>query len=209
MSLSRGKTSSTADQARSKTSTTSAAAEVVAASTAAALAGKAAPPQQHHLQQPQIQVSADYSAEPDATAAAAAGAVRSTDQERYFSMTGSPGREAAGVEPAVAPPASPLLPEQEEESDGFQEAAEGSIAASTASSAADGTGEAASSAGSWQGGVIPYTEEQLQALIGGSLDRRYWEAIHDGVGSIRDVYSIRGPNYLKDRKKIPAGESCA
>jgi hypothetical protein len=52
---------------------------------------------------------------------------------------------------------------------------------------------------------LPFSEDQLQELIAGSLKRQYWEPIHDGVGSVRDVYSIRGPNYLKDRKKMPAG----
>jgi len=54
---------------------------------------------------------------------------------------------------------------------------------------------------------LPYTEEELGAMISGTLNRKYWEAIHDGVGSVRDVYSIRGPHYLRDRKKIAAGEA--
>lgn len=62
-----------------------------------------------------------------------------------------------------------------------------------------------SSGGDKQLQHYPFSEEQLQALIAGSLNRQYWEPIHDGVGSVRDVYSIRGPQYLKDRKKIPAG----
>jgi hypothetical protein len=53
---------------------------------------------------------------------------------------------------------------------------------------------------------LPYTEAELGAMIGGTLNRQYWESIHDGAGSVRDVYSIRGPHYLRDRKKIPAGE---
>lgn len=53
---------------------------------------------------------------------------------------------------------------------------------------------------------LPYTEEELGAMISGTLNRKYWEAIHDGVGSVRDVYSIRGPHYLRDRKKIAAGK---
>ena len=52
---------------------------------------------------------------------------------------------------------------------------------------------------------LPYTEAELGVMIGGTLNRQYWESIHDGVGSVRDVYSIRGPHYLRDKKKIPAG----
>ena len=59
--------------------------------------------------------------------------------------------------------------------------------------------------GSQAHAALPYSQEQLQALIGGTLKRRYWEPIHDGAGSVLDVYSIRGPHYLRDRKKIPAG----
>lgn len=54
--------------------------------------------------------------------------------------------------------------------------------------------------------VLPYSEAELGAMIGGTLNRQYWESIHDGVGSVRDVYSIRGPHYLRDKKKIPAGK---
>jgi hypothetical protein len=55
----------------------------------------------------------------------------------------------------------------------------------------------------------PYSDQQLEGMINGTLQQKYWECIHDGPGSIGGVYSIRGPSYLKDRKKIPAGAATA
>ena len=85
-----------------------------------------------------------------------------------------------------------------------------SAAGATAAGAVAGDDEeedsaAAAAASSSALSPPPYTEAELEAMIGGTLRRQYWEPIHDGVGSVRDVYSIRGPNYLRDRKKIPAG----
>uniref|UniRef100_A0A383WFV0 Protein ENHANCED DISEASE RESISTANCE 2 C-terminal domain-containing protein n=1 Tax=Tetradesmus obliquus TaxID=3088 RepID=A0A383WFV0_TETOB len=106
--------------------------------------------------------------------------------------------------------------QQDSDFEQFEDVGDSSLYAASTSSAGAAEGDAAavdidaasvtgSSGGDKQLQHYPFSEEQLQALIAGSLNRQYWEPIHDGVGSVRDVYSIRGPQYLKDRKKIPAG----
>jgi hypothetical protein len=98
------------------------------------------------------------------------------------------------------------LPRSESEDDGVYSDAAGALDGRTAAAdSADSSGDGADGSSSQQRGQL-YSEAELEAMIGGTLNRRYWEAIHDGVGSVRDVYSIRGPHYLRDRKKIPAGE---
>jgi hypothetical protein len=103
---------------------------------------------------------------------------------------------------------------QDSDLEQFEDVGDSSMYAASSSSASvaegaavdiDAAGVTGSSGDDKQLQQLPFSEEQLQALIAGSLNRQYWEPIHDGVGSVRDVYSIRGPNYLKDRKKIPAG----
>jgi hypothetical protein len=81
------------------------------------------------------------------------------------------------------------------------------MSAAAAEADADQQQEPDSSMSERQQVVLPYTEAELGVMIGGTLNRQYWESIHDGAGSVRDVYSIRGPNYLRDKKKIPAGGS--
>jgi hypothetical protein len=109
---------------------------------------------------------------------------------------------------------------QEQQPGGLQQLASGTMAdefesfadaseqlaseSSSSSTGAPGEAEQQSSSSSEQL-PLPYTEAELGAMIGGTLNRQYWESIHDGAGSVRDVYSIRGPHYLRDRKKIPAG----
>lgn len=111
---------------------------------------------------------------------------------------------------------------QEQQSGGLQQLASATIAdefesfadaseqpaseSSSSSTGAPGEAEQHSSASSSEQLPLPYTEAELGAMIGGTLNRQYWESIHDGAGSVRDVYSIRGPHYLRDRKKVPAGE---
>jgi hypothetical protein len=94
-----------------------------------------------------------------------------------------------------------------DEFESFADASEQLASESSGSSTgAPGEAEQHSSASSSEQLPLPYTEAELGAMIGGTLNRQYWESIHDGAGSVRDVYSIRGPHYLRDRKKIPAGE---
>jgi hypothetical protein len=181
-------------------------------------------------QQQRIEVSAaDFDR---ATEQAESAAGTAAFPERFYSLPGSsmpPGGAAASNAESAAAQSSlqeqqqqqqhAAEPRGEEQQDSdfeqFEDVGDSSLyAASSSAATAAEDNDAASATGSsgedkqlqqQQQQEMPFSEDQLQELIAGSLNRQYWEPIHDGVGSVRDVYSIRGPNYLKDRKKIPAG----
>jgi hypothetical protein len=187
------------------------------------------PGQLGQWQQQRIEVSA---ADSSSAAEPAGGAAAAAAPERFYSLPGSamPATAAAGgsaggaAESAAAAGGLPQQqqraaePQGEEQQDSefeqFEDVGDSSMYAASSLSASMAEGAAVdidavsvtgSTSGDKQLQQLPFSEEQLQQLIAGSLNRQYWEPIHDGVGSVRDVYSIRGPNYLKDRKKIPAG----
>lgn len=81
-------------------------------------------------------------------------------------------------------------------------AAGGSIVAASRTAAPGGSSGSSSSV---QAGPCPYSPGEIRALLTGTLNKKYWEAIHDGrPGDC--VFAVRGKQYLKDRKKYQAGK---
>ncbi|GBF92229.1 hypothetical protein Rsub_05311 [Raphidocelis subcapitata] len=119
-------------------------------------------------------------------------------------------RAGGGGAPAEAA-AAPEVPESPTTAAAIAAAADAAAAAATAAGAgrvaAAAAAAAAAQAAAAAAGLAPaprYSAEDLEAWAeGGSMDPAYWEPIH--VPGAAQVFSIRGPNYLKDRKKIPAG----
>lgn len=160
----------------------------VTATSADKLSSKAA----GQRQQQQIQVSAaEYSPPSEAEMSA----------DKFYSITGGQGTTVSVNSTAAAPTAGSVIVHDEADEDEFLDQDDESQQEMYSS-----VSNATSAAAEPSSRQLPYSDEQLQVLIGGSLNRQYWEPIHEGTGSVRDVYSIRGPNYLRDKKKIPAGK---
>lgn len=148
------------------------------------------PPAAGALQQQQQQL------QPAASAAA----------ESFYSSGSCRAADSVSSADGIAAAASAAAAQQQQHQQHMQRDDDDDAASAASSSAA--LVPAAAAAGAGGGLQLPYTETQLEAMICGTLKHVYWEAIHDGPGTVRDVYSIRGPHYLRDRKKVPAG-ACA